>query len=100
VRVGPINTAEISRIAASPEMDRYLQVIAQQIADEAARAAPFRTGRLRTSITVERAAGGGREWHVGWADGVAPYGIFVEMGTGHSRAQPHLRPAARKVRGR
>jgi HK97 gp10 family phage protein len=101
VRVGRINQAEITRLASSPAMDRHLRTVAQQIADEAARHAPFRTGRLRASITVERVGSPPhREWRVGWAADTAPYGGLVELGTMHYPARPHLRPAARKVQGR
>lgn len=57
------------------------------IAEREARArAPVRTGRLRREIEG-RASGDEMVLTSG-----APYGVYVEFGTRHTRAQPHMRP--------
>lgn len=66
-----------------------LNKIAGDVADDARRSAPVKTGRLRGSIRVEE--------NKVYAD--AEYAAFVELGTGRSSAQPYLRPALYKQRG-
>lgn len=53
---------------------------------EAKLRAPVRTGRLRNGIT------GSAEETTALLTTEVPYAPFVEFGTRHSRAQPHMRP--------
>jgi HK97 gp10 family phage protein len=66
--------------------------IAGEIAADAKRSAPIRTGVLRGSIYSERLPNGGTRlnWRIG---ATAAYAIFVEKGTRKMAAQPFLRPA-------
>ena len=74
-----------------------LRDLAEDVADDARRLAPVRTGRLRESIHVasvtdERAiveADATRQQQ----DGPETYPGFVERGTSDTPAQPFLRPA-------
>lgn len=82
---------------------KTLRVIATRVRDDARLLAPRKTGALRRSIKVFRywnAVTRTVEYRIGWDRTVAFYGWMVEAGTEHSRAQPHLRPAAIKHGGR
>lgn len=62
----------------------------------AKRACPVDTGRLRASLThVIEEDGEGLYAVVGTN---VEYAIYVELGTGRTRAQPYLRPALRAAR--
>ena len=77
---------------------------AREIANRAWANAPYRTGRLKASIRVDRRDAAGRFTSAG---GVAicafevsantPYAGFVEFGTRKMRARPYLRPALRQA---
>jgi len=73
---------------ALPEVDLAMRAGAEQIAWDARRLAPVRTGLLRSRIIV-RAAGAAR-YHVA---SLARYSLFVEFGTWKMKARPFLRPA-------
>jgi HK97 gp10 family phage protein len=66
-----------------------------QVERRAKRMCPVDTGRLRASITHGLETSGGLSAVVGTGVG---YAVFVEFGTGDTRAQPFLRPAL-KVKG-
>jgi len=89
-----IHHQEIQRI---PQRNRQVQErmrdSAEAIAQLAAQLAPKDTGALAASIHAEEQGDG--TWHVSW-DKEHFYGIFQELGTEHSRAQPFLRPAAKR----
>lgn len=59
--------------------------------------APYRTGRLRASISSTLDVQRGRL--VGIVGSDVDYAGFVELGTRYMRAQPYLRPALRQVLG-
>jgi HK97 gp10 family phage protein len=92
----PINPAVLAAVTRMPEVSRQVRDLAVAIRRDARQLAPKRTGRLRRNIEVERVVNprtGVVTYIVGWTrDGF--YGRFVELGTEHSRPQPHLVPAA------
>ena len=67
---------------------------AQRAAELARSTVPVETGRLRSSIEVERLPGEGVAWAVG-SD--VEYGRFVEHGTAAMPPQPFLGPAGDAV---
>lgn len=71
---------------------RHMETIAGDVADDARRAVPVRTGELRRSIyhRVMPAFGGTVTGRVG---ATARHARFVELGTRKMAAQPFLRPA-------
>lgn len=70
-----------------PENAAKLAALAER---EAKSRAPVRTGRLRNGITgrVETT----KESTAAVLENEVPYAAFVEFGTRHNRAQPHMRP--------
>lgn len=89
-----IHHDQIRRI---PQRNRQVQQrmedSAEAIARLAAILAPKLTGALAASIQAEEQGDG--SWRVSW-DKAHFYGIFQELGTEHNRAQPFLRPAAKR----
>lgn len=69
-----------------------VEELAEEIAEDARRAAPVRTGRLRASIRAE-----GNRVNAGGGD--VDYAAYVELGTRNMAAQPYLRPATYRYRG-
>ncbi len=102
VRFGRIDSRAIAALAQLPEVDQRVRLVAKRVDAEASRLAPRRSGKLASEpgIVVEETKDddGALECHVTWSQ-AAFYGRFQEFGTSRSRAQPHLRPAAIKVRG-
>lgn len=82
------------RLKALETSHQRAALLAQQIRNDAVRAAPVDTGRLRQSIGVQKIGDG--HYRVGTNVRYAP---FVEFGTRRTRAQPFLRPALEKARG-
>jgi Bacteriophage HK97-gp10, putative tail-component len=84
----PLDYAAIERMLSAPEgmVDRYIHRFATVVEYHAKRAAPKRTGALRKSIAVRRAAAPAT------FDVVAnvPYALFVEKGTRPHMIYPHL----------
>jgi HK97 gp10 family phage protein len=76
-----------------PKAERIIAKAAQDIEARAKERAPVDTGRLRTSIKASRV--GELHWKVQVG---AEYGVYVEHGTRHMRAQPYLMPAVEIVR--
>jgi len=74
-----------------------LTAIEQNLKDPSSgTAAPYRTGALRRSYhKVKTSTLAGR---VGNDAGIAPYAVFLEYGTVHMAAQPHLIPSAERER--
>jgi HK97 gp10 family phage protein len=70
--------------------------IAQEIVDEIAGdpETPTETGHLRRSYYVDR------DGDTAVIKTTADYWRYVEFGTGHGEAQPHVRPAVEMVRAR
>ena len=101
MRVGPqrINPAALASVVQAVQVKRQVRSVAEEIRIEAQRLAPVKTGRLRNGIVVSETttADGTTEYRVGW-DSSVPYGPAVEFGTEDTPAQPHLRPAALKVK--
>lgn len=100
---GRISKRALAELGRLPSVRRQVRTGADVVRSEARRLAPVRTGALRRSITVVEVrdpATGLTECRVGWDQSIADYGIYVEVGTEDTPAQPHLRPAANKVRGR
>jgi HK97 gp10 family phage protein len=89
---------ELREIANSDEVQHEALQAARAIRSDARRLAPSRTGNLRRHIEVEKILDtrtGVQGYAIGWDD-AAWYGQMVEQGTEHTRAQPHLVPAAIK----
>ncbi len=82
-----------------PAVDKALQRAAQEIVDDVSgkgpHAAPIRTGALRASYRWEKI--GRLRYEVSNDPEVAPYAIFLELGTRKMAARPHLVPAAMAV---
>jgi HK97 gp10 family phage protein len=96
-----MDRALLRALSRTPEVKTAVRKRAEAIAADARRLAPVQSGRLREAITVEDASEGGDvKYRVGWDTDVAFYGWMVEAGTIDTPAQPHLRPAAAKNRGR
>lgn len=94
----PIPGEALIAITRLREVERKVEQVAEAIQSDAIRHAPRHTGNLRRNIIVTReVVNGVTEFRVGWGPD-APYGVFVEFGTENATAQPHLRPAADKVR--
>ena len=75
------------------EADALVRATAFVVEGEAKRLAPVDTGFLRSSIRTDIVGAMAADVVVG-----ASYGIYVELGTSRSGAQPFLAPAA--VKGR
>lgn len=101
MRIGPINARAVADLAKAPAVKRQEETVADRVLAEARRLAPVLTGTLRRSLTVVevRNARGQTEYRVGWDLSIAEYGPAVEFGTEDTAPQPHLRPAANKVKG-
>jgi HK97 gp10 family phage protein len=86
-------TADLSQEIKS-QVQAMLKKFGDDIASDAARLAPVRTGHLRSSISAEPAG----------ADGTvtvrasAEYAAYVELGTRYMAAQPFLKPAVYTAR--
>ena len=85
-------------------VSRAVRTIAFSVEGKAKIKCPVDTGALRSSIIVRTYEGAGGEELPAPADGatayVGPtmgYGIYVELGTKRSRAQPYLVPAVRET---
>lgn len=92
----PIRPEILAALSQLPEVTKQTRAVANAIRRDARALAPKRTGNLRRHIRVERRYNRAtREvsYVVGW-DRKAFYGWMVERGTEHSRAHPHLIPAA------
>lgn|GEM_PF-2510844 len=68
-------------------LDEFEDEASKLIADKARKKAPYRTGRLRSSIKALK----------GRIEAQAPYAIFIEHGTKKMKAKPFLRPAISEV---
>lgn len=81
------------------EVKKQVRAVANEIRDDARRRAPVKTGNLRRNIFVDNVLDekGRVIYRVGWRP-KAWYGRLVEFGTEDTPAQPHLRPAADRVR--
>jgi HK97 gp10 family phage protein len=85
------------------DTEALLRRLAGEIAADAKRLAPVRTGRLRNSIHVAEVSD---KHAIVQADprnpdasaGNEPYAGFVERGTSDTPAQPYLRPATYRYR--
>lgn len=94
----PIRREVLAALSQLPQVARETRAVANAIRRDARRLAPKRTGTLRRNIQVERIYDRRTRrvsYAVGWGRR-AFYGWMVENGTEHSRAQPHLVPAAIK----
>lgn len=102
MRVGPqrISPQVLAALSRVPQVKKQVRLVAAEIRTEARRLAPKDTGALRRGIAVDNVldARGAVEFRVGWTPGVF-YGPLVEFGTEDTLPQPHLRPAALKVKG-
>jgi len=83
------------RAAVRVAAGRAAEVAANEMAAEAQRLAPVKTGRLRESIQVRKLS------ETAWEVSVeAPYAAFVEYGTSRAAPRPCFRPAFEKVAAR
>lgn len=93
--VTKLHYAEFRRIARShPQVRRRKRRDSQTMARLAARIAPKDTGAGAASIHEEEQPDG--TWRIAW-DREHGYMLFQELGTEHIRAQPFLRPAAKRL---
>jgi HK97 gp10 family phage protein len=102
MRVGRIRKEVLAAVTQAPTVKRQVRLVSAAIRDEARALAPVRTGALRRSITVTNVYDPKTrqvEYRVGWNKAIAFYGPMIEMGTEDTAPQPHLRPAALRVRG-
>ena len=101
MRVGPqrISPQALAALSRLPEVKKQVRRVAAEIRTEARLLAPVDTGNLRRNIAVDNVldATGAVVFRVGWTAG-AVYGPDIEFGTEDTEAQPHLRPAALKVK--
>jgi HK97 gp10 family phage protein len=74
-----------------PSLNRYINRCADNVAEDAKRKAPVRSGALRDSIKKEP---GSIPLELKIVADV-PYAIFIEYGTYKMSAQPFLQPALR-----
>lgn len=81
-----------------PQVREGVQAIADDVASEARRLAPVRTGTLRDSITTRRMMRKGQEGDTVRVEAKVYYAQFVELGTRDMRPRPFLRPAAARYR--
>lgn len=86
---------ERTRAAAARIAEREAALRANNIRNDAVAAAPVDTGRLRQSIGLQKRGEG--HYRVGTNVEYAPY---VEYGTRRMAAQPFMRPALERNRGR
>jgi HK97 gp10 family phage protein len=102
MRMGRIRKQAVAALNRIPGVQSQVRKASREILKEARRLAPVDTGTLRRSLMVEEVRGDNGEigFRVGWDRTIAPYGPLVELGTEDTAAQPHLRPAANKVKGR
>ena len=83
------------RAAVRGAAGRAAEIAAKEMAAEAQRLAPVKTGRLRESIQVRKLS------ETAWEVSVeAPYAAFVEYGTSRAAPRPFFRPAYEKVAAR
>lgn len=73
-------------------MNHQMAHVAEEILSEARVAAPYRTGRLKRSFVRIR------EHTTWWIGAVAPYAIFVELGTRFMKGRFYLRQALYRLR--
>jgi HK97 gp10 family phage protein len=81
-----------------PQVREGVTAVADDIAGEARRLAPVRTGQLRDSITTRRTVRKGEEGDTVRVEANTYYAQFVELGTRNMAARPFLRPAAARYR--
>lgn len=83
--------------AARAEIDaaitRMLEKVGRDVAADAARFAPIRSGALKASVKVEPV-----QDNTVVVRANANYAGYVELGTRYMHAQPYLRPALYRVR--
>lgn len=84
---------ENARREVDEQVALLLAKLADDVANDARRMAPVRSGHLRSSITAQPVEGDSVKIT---AD--ADYSAFVELGTRHMAAQPFLRPALYRKR--
>lgn len=94
-----LNPAVLRQIANSREVTDQQETVAVAVQKVAQRRAPKRTGQMAKGIKVEKAEApdGLPEYRVGWDKQRAFAGPLTELGTEHTPAQPHLRPAADEI---
>ncbi len=88
----------IAGLADDAGMRAMLQRVGDDVADDAAAAAPKDTGAGAASIhAVVDSDSDGAYVDISW-DRDHFYGLFAEVGTSHQSARPFLRPAVEKRR--
>lgn len=93
-----LHRREIERLPlTNAQVQQRMEDSSEAIARLAAQLAPWLTGGLAGSISAEEQPDG--TWRVSW-DREHAYGIYQELGTEHNRAQPFLRPAAKRFERR
>lgn len=80
------------------KVDVGMQKACTVVRNDAARICPVDTGRLRSSLAYEIETKG--KEIIGRIGTNVEYSIFVEYGTSRMAAQPYLRPALEKNKGR
>lgn len=89
-----MNTRGLDAFLSGEVVSSALEGLANDVLADAGRFVPVETGHLQASGFVDVEPGRAR---VGYD---ADYAAFVELGTGRAPAQPYLRPAALRNRGR
>ncbi len=97
---GRIDPRVIVALTRSPSVKKQMRVVANEVRKEARLLAPKDTGNLRRGNTVDNVLNDAGEvvFRVGYSK-KAFYGSMIELGTEDTAPQPHLRPAALKVKG-
>jgi HK97 gp10 family phage protein len=93
-----VNTSAVRSLADDADMKRMLQRIGDDIARDAAAAAPKRSGAMAASIHAEVDEDDGTAVVRVSFDADHFYGLFAEVGTSRIPARPFLRPALTKKR--
>lgn len=102
MKIGQFRPEVLAAVSQSPSVKKQVRLVANEVRKEARRRAPKESGNLQRNIAVENVYDpetGLVEYHVGW-NKKAWYGGLVELGVEGQPAQPHLRPAADKIKNR
>lgn len=83
-----------ARTGINAAITKLLEQLARDVADDAQRFAPVRTGALRASIHAEPVDGGDSVKVAASAE----YAGYVELGTRNMAPQPYLKPALYRKR--
>lgn len=89
-----IDSAAVARVPSSADVSESMDKLAETIFEESQSFVPVETGHLKESGFTDS---DGSAHRIGYT---ADYSAYVELGTRYMNAEPYLRPAALKYRGR